>query len=136
MPRSRGTVRALREPHPGRGAAEVSAMGGDRGAQLPFRREVAGEQRQIAVGGARGDGLDRAALLEPSESRHEIRAVWPHEILERGAVETLPARGQDRERRLAGTLEPGAVVGRGGDLLLEVGDELAMVIGVGELLAQ
>ena len=114
----------------------MPAVRRDRGAHLALHRRVARQEREVAVGRAAGDDLDRAALLEPPEPRHQIGTERTHEVLERSAVEPLPALGERGEPRFAGAREPGAVLGRGGDLLLQVAHELAVEIGVRELLAQ
>src|SRR5262245_48716245 len=114
----------------------MTAMRGDRGTQLAARRGVAREQRQVAVRRAAGDDLDRAALLETAEALHQVPARGAHEGFRARAVEALPARRQLGERAFARAREPGAVLGGGERLLLEVGDELALELGVSELLAQ
>jgi hypothetical protein len=111
-------------------------MRGHRGAHLPLDRGVGREQREVAVGRPAGEDLDRALLLEPAEAGHDVHALRPHEVLERVAVEALPALGECGEGGFAGAAEPRPVLGGGRDLLPEIVAELAMEIGMRQLLAQ
>ncbi len=86
--------------------------------------------------GATGDDFDRPVFLEASEARDQVGPARAHEILEAGAVEALPARGECRERGFAGAREVRAVVHGGADLLIEVSGELGVKVGMCELFAQ
>ena len=114
----------------------MPAMRRARHAHLRIDGGIAPQQRQVAVGRRAGEDLDRALLLEPAKAGDQVRAVRPHEVFERRAVEGFPPLGEARHRRLGAALEPLAVFARRGDLRLEIADELAMEVGMSELLAQ
>ena len=64
----RRPVGALRQPDRLRRPPEMAAVGFDAGVKLPVDRGVAGEERQVAVGGGAGGDLD--AALRPASVRN------------------------------------------------------------------
>src|SRR5262249_61838105 len=81
-----GPLRALGQPDPPRGRAEVTTVRLDGGAELEVDRLVAREQRQIPVGGRAGDDLDMTLALEIAERAGQVAAdpavQLPHPLVE------------------------------------------------------
>ena len=75
----RGPVGALGQPDRLRRPPETAAVGFDAGVKLPVDRGIAGEERQVAVGGGAGGDLDRAprpASVRNAPSRSLPNRSW------------------------------------------------------------
>ena len=107
----------------------------DGGADLGADAFVGAEQRHVAVGGAAGDDLDEAGVVEVAEAGDDV-AVEGVEVVERVGEEAVPEAGGLGVVGFAGLDEEGFVFAGGDDLAREVVGELGDEDGVGELLEE
>ena len=93
VPEAGGTVAALGRPDAAWVLADVADVGGDGGADLRADALVGAEQRHVAVGGAAGDDVDQADVVEVAEAVDDV-PVEVVEVFERLREEAVPeARG-------------------------------------------
>ena len=135
VPEAGGAVAALRDPDSGGVLAEVAEVGLDGSADLGTDAFVGAEQRHVTVGGAAGDDVDEAGLLEVLEALDDV-AVEGLEVVQRLLKEVLPEAGGLGVVGLAGLGEEGLVFAGVDDLAGNVFRELGEEDGVGELLEQ
>jgi hypothetical protein len=135
VPEAGGAVAALGRPDAAGMLADVADVGGDGGADLGADALVGAEQRHVAVGGAAGDDLDQADVVEVAEALDDVAAEGV-EVVERLGEEAVPEAGGLGEVGVAGLDEVGLVFAGGDDLAGEVVGELGDEDGVGELLEQ
>ena len=135
VPEAGGAVAALGRPDASGRLADVADVGLDGGADLRAEALVGAEQRHVSVGGAAGDELDEADVVEVAEGGDDV-AVEALEVFERLGEETMPEAGGLGEVMVAGLDEEGLVLGGGDDLASDVAGELGDEGGVGELLEE
>ena len=133
VPEAGGTVTALGRPDAAGMLAEMALVGGDGGADLGADALVGAEQGQVAVGGAAGDDVDEAKVVEVAEAFDDV-AVEGFEVVEGVGEVLVPETGELGVVELADGEEVGFVFAGGDDLALDVVGEVSLEDGVGELL--
>ena len=93
----------------------MADVGVDGGADLGADALVGAEEGHVAVGGAAGDDVDEAGVVEVAEGGDDV-AIEVIEVVERLREETLPEAGGLGEMVVAGLEEEGFVFAGGYDL--------------------
>jgi hypothetical protein len=135
FPEAGGAVATLGRPDAAGMLAEVANVGGDGGADLGADALVGAEQRHVAVGGAAGEDLDHAGVVEVTEAADDVSTDGV-EVVERGGEEAAPhARGLG-EVHVSGLDEVGFVLAGGDYFAREIAGKFGEEEWVGELLHQ
>ena len=135
IPEAGGAIAALGRPDAARVFADVALMSGDGGADLGANALVCAEQWHVAVGGAAGDDLDEAGVVEVAKAFDDV-AVEGIEVVEGVGEVFLPEAGELGVVEFADGEEVGFVFAGGEDFALEVAGEVGLEDGVGELLEE
>ena len=113
--------------------ADVADVGVDGGADLGADTFVGAEKGHVAVGGAAGDDVDQADVVEVAEAGDDV-VVEVIEVFEGLREEAMPEAGGLGEVGFAGLDEEGLVFAGGDDLAVEVVGEFGDEDGMRELL--
>ncbi len=135
VPMACGAIAALGGPDTARVFAEVALVGVDGGADLGAHALVGAKQRQVTVGGAAGDDLDEALVVEVAEAFDDV-AVESFEVMQGVREIFLPEAGELGVVEFADGEEVGLVFAGGQDLAVEIAREVGFEDGVGELLKE
>ncbi len=135
VPEAGGAVAALGRPDAAGVFADVADVSVDGGADLGADALVGAEQRHVAVGGAAGDDVDEAGVVEVAEGADDV-AVEVEEVFEGLGEEAVPEAGGLGEMGFAGLDEEGLVFTGGDNFAIEVVGEFGGEDGVSELLEQ
>ncbi len=135
VPEAGGAIAALGRPDAARVFADVALVGGDGGADLGANALVGAEERHVAVGGAAGDDLDQAGIVEVAKAFDDV-AVEGLEVGEGVGEIFLPEAGELGVVEFADGEEVGFIFAGGEDLALEIAGEVGLEDGVGKLLEE
>jgi hypothetical protein len=129
LPEACRTVPALRRPDAFGWLADVPEMRRNGGADLRAHALIGAQQRQIAVGRARGKNLDHADVVEVAEAIDDLPAERI-EVVERSGKEVVPEARRLGEVGLAGLDKERLILAGSDDLprhvLRELGEEERM----------
>src|SRR5918994_3203139 len=133
---NRGPVRAFGQPDRLRRSPEPAAIGFDAGVKLAMDRGVAGEERQVSVGGCTGGDFGEPFVLQRAEGAEQVAAESVLERREHARVPVMIEASQIAKYLIARPLEAVHVLRCFGGPFGGVGDKVIDDYRIGKLLTE